>query len=173
MDIDATLTGDITETGKVWEFPMRRHACTTPAVFNGMAFVSDLGRQVYCLNADTGKALWSHSMKGEVWSSILVADGKVYVGSGGSDFSILEAKPVKKVLATIRLDSVSPQPAGAAAWTSALAVAAAEQELAGQGRILLRPSGTEPLIRVMVEGDDPVKVEAIAQRLADLVRELI
>lgn len=103
--IDATLTGDITETGKVWEFPMRRHACTTPAVFNGMAFVSDLGRQVYCLDADTGKELWSHSMKGEVWSSILVADGKVYVGSGGSDFCILEAKPVKKVLATIRLDS--------------------------------------------------------------------
>ncbi|MBP8283959.1 MAG: phosphoglucosamine mutase, partial [Chromatiaceae bacterium] len=53
------------------------------------------------------------------------------------------------------------------------AVAAAEKELAGQGRILLRPSGTEPLIRVMVEGDDPVKVETIAQRLADLVRELI
>nr|MBP9604760.1 phosphoglucosamine mutase [Chromatiaceae bacterium] len=53
------------------------------------------------------------------------------------------------------------------------AVIAAEQELAGQGRILLRPSGTEPLIRVMVEGDDPVKVETIAQRLADLVRELI
>jgi phosphoglucosamine mutase len=53
------------------------------------------------------------------------------------------------------------------------ALAAAEQELAGQGRILLRPSGTEPLIRVMVEGDNPVKVEAIAQRLANLVRELI
>ena len=44
-------------------------------------------------------------MKGEVWSSILVADGKVYVGSGGSDFCIFEAKPSRNVLATIRLDS--------------------------------------------------------------------
>ena len=50
-------------------------------------------------------------------------------------------------------------------------VASAEQELMGQGRILLRPSGTEPLIRVMVEGVDQGKVETIAHRLADLVRE--
>ena len=90
--------------GKVWEYPLRRHACTTPAVFDDLAFVGDLGRKVYCLDADTGKEHWSHAMKGEVWSSILVADGKVYVGSGGSDFCILEAKPVKNVLATIRLD---------------------------------------------------------------------
>jgi len=47
----------------------------------------------------------------------------------------------------------------------------AEQELAGQGRILLRPSGTEPLIRVMVEGSDAEKVNATAKHLADLVRE--
>jgi phosphoglucosamine mutase len=50
-------------------------------------------------------------------------------------------------------------------------VADAERELAGKGRILLRPSGTEPLIRVMVEGENKGKVEAIAQRLADLVRK--
>lgn len=50
-------------------------------------------------------------------------------------------------------------------------VAAAERELAGKGRVLLRPSGTEPLIRVMVEGENKRKVETIAQRLADLVRE--
>jgi len=50
-------------------------------------------------------------------------------------------------------------------------VAAAEKELAGKGRVLLRPSGTEPLIRVMVEGEQKRKVETIAQRLADLVRD--
>ena len=50
-------------------------------------------------------------------------------------------------------------------------VAAAEKELAGKGRVLLRPSGTEPLIRVMVEGENKRKVETIAQHLADLVRD--
>ena len=53
------------------------------------------------------------------------------------------------------------------------AVEQAERELAGQGRILLRPSGTEPLMRVMVEGSDAAKVETIAHRLADLVREQV
>lgn len=51
------------------------------------------------------------------------------------------------------------------------AVFVAEQELAGNGRVLLRPSGTEPLLRVMVEGSDAVLVESLAARLADLVRE--
>jgi phosphoglucosamine mutase len=51
------------------------------------------------------------------------------------------------------------------------AVTAAETELAGAGRVLLRASGTEPLIRVMVEGQDPEKVENIATVLAQAVRD--
>lgn len=47
----------------------------------------------------------------------------------------------------------------------------AEKELAGRGRVLLRPSGTEPLVRIMVEGVDGSQVESLAHRLADLVRE--
>jgi phosphoglucosamine mutase len=53
------------------------------------------------------------------------------------------------------------------------AVFLAEQELAGRGRVLLRPSGTEPLVRVMVEGLDRSQVESLASRLADLVREQV
>jgi phosphoglucosamine mutase len=51
------------------------------------------------------------------------------------------------------------------------AVFLAEKELAGRGRVLLRPSGTEPLLRVMVEGVDRSQVDSLAHRLADLVRE--
>jgi len=50
------------------------------------------------------------------------------------------------------------------------AVREAEQELSEQGRVLLRPSGTEPLIRVMVEGVDGQKVETLAKHLAEVVR---
>jgi len=50
------------------------------------------------------------------------------------------------------------------------AVREAEQELSDQGRVLLRPSGTEPLIRVMVEGVDGQKVETLAHHLAEVVR---
>ncbi|MDD2913718.1 MAG: phosphoglucosamine mutase [Gallionella sp.] len=51
-------------------------------------------------------------------------------------------------------------------------VADVEKELAGKGRVLLRPSGTEPLLRVMVEGEDQSLVEQSAQRIAGVVREL-
>lgn len=50
------------------------------------------------------------------------------------------------------------------------AVAAAEHDLAGRGRVLLRPSGTEPLIRVMVEGQSETQVRTVAETLADVVR---
>jgi phosphoglucosamine mutase len=52
------------------------------------------------------------------------------------------------------------------------AVLDAEKELNGKGRVLLRPSGTEPLLRVMVEGEQQQLVERSAQRIADVVRML-
>ena len=48
-----------------------------------------------------------------------------------------------------------------------------EDELAGEGRILLRASGTEPLLRVMVEGRDGERVDAAAQKLAGAVRKAV
>jgi len=53
----------------------------------------------------------------------------------------------------------------------ATAVAAAEAELADTGRILLRKSGTEPLVRVMVEAPDQAQADAIAHRLAGVVKD--
>ena len=46
-----------------------------------------------------------------------------------------------------------------------------ESELEGRGRLLLRPSGTEPVIRVMVEGDDTVAIDALAGEVADAIRQ--
>jgi phosphoglucosamine mutase len=53
------------------------------------------------------------------------------------------------------------------------AVAKAEAELADSGRVLLRTSGTEPLIRVMVEGQDKSVVESVANKLADTVKKTL
>jgi len=49
-------------------------------------------------------------------------------------------------------------------------VAKVERILEGKGRVLLRPSGTEPLLRVMVEGEDGVLVKQCAERIAEAVR---
>ena len=51
------------------------------------------------------------------------------------------------------------------------AIAAGEQELGSDGRILVRPSGTEPLIRVMAEGPDQAQLDTICHRIADVVKK--
>ncbi|MGB5019999.1 MAG: phosphoglucosamine mutase, partial [Sphingorhabdus sp.] len=52
-------------------------------------------------------------------------------------------------------------------------IAAAEAELAGTGRLVIRPSGTEPVIRVMAEGDDAAQVEAVVDRICDAVKAAV
>ncbi|KLU17340.1 MULTISPECIES: phosphoglucosamine mutase [Xenorhabdus] len=51
-------------------------------------------------------------------------------------------------------------------------VKSVETELNGRGRVLLRKSGTEPLIRVMVEGEDEEQVTVLAHRIADAVKKI-
>jgi len=53
------------------------------------------------------------------------------------------------------------------------AIARAEKKLNGKGRILMRPSGTEPIVRVMVEGDNHILVSSLADDIADVVRQCI
>jgi phosphoglucosamine mutase len=50
------------------------------------------------------------------------------------------------------------------------AVARAEADLKGKGRVLLRPSGTEPVVRVMVEGEDRAHVQQLAEAIATVVK---
>jgi len=46
----------------------------------------------------------------------------------------------------------------------------AEGQLNGRGRLVIRPSGTEPVIRVMAEGDDAGEVERVVDAICDAVR---
>jgi len=51
-----------------------------------------------------------------------------------------------------------------------LAVKSAEEQLGDSGRVILRPSGTEPLIRVTLEGTNETQVLLLAEELANVVR---
>jgi outer membrane protein assembly factor BamB len=111
--IDATPTrsgaagkeGDITSTGLVWSCDLKEHCCSTPSVHDGLVYVADCGKQISCIDAETGKVCWIQEAKGDIWASTLVADGKVYIGTNRKDFWILAAGREKKVLSTVELDS--------------------------------------------------------------------
>ena len=77
--------------------------------------------------------------------------------------------PLPQVLVNVRITKsfdLSAHP------TIAEACRRVESELKGRGRLLLRPSGTEPVIRVMVEGDDTVAIDALADEVADAIRQV-
>ena len=73
---------------------------------------------------------------------------------------------VPQLLKNVRYDGSSPLDAESVK----ACIAEAEQELAGKGRLVIRASGTEPLIRVMAEGDDGQQVERVVDRICDAVR---
>ena len=103
--IDATKTGDTTHTARLWSAPLSRHCCSTPAITAGLAFITDCGGHVHCIDADTGVSYWDHDTRGQMWASPLVADGKVYVGTQQREFWVFAATKEKKILSTVKLES--------------------------------------------------------------------
>mgnify|MGYP003710032625 CR=1 FL=1 len=73
---------------------------------------------------------------------------------------------ITELLKNVRYEGASPLDAP----TVKQAIADAEATLAGRGRLVIRASGTEPLIRVMAEGDDADQVETVVDRICDAVR---
>ena len=101
--IDATKTGDVTRTAEIWSYPLEKHVLSTPAIFNGLVFIADTGRKMHCVEAATGRPLWTHEINGEAWASPYVADGKVYLGTRSGNFYVWAANREKQVLAELDL----------------------------------------------------------------------
>jgi phosphoglucosamine mutase len=87
---------------------------------------------------------------------------------GGRDLA--ERDEMEKLPQRLVNVSVADRDAAARSDSLAQAVRAAEEGLAGRGRVLVRPSGTEPLVRVMVEAPTHEEATTICDRLVELVR---
>ncbi|MGF7169022.1 phosphoglucosamine mutase [Sphingobium xanthum] len=74
-------------------------------------------------------------------------------------------EPVPQLLKNVRFSGGKPLEADSVKSV----IADAEQELNGSGRLVIRPSGTEPVIRVMAEGDDGEQVKRVVERICDAV----
>lgn len=77
--------------------------------------------------------------------------------------------PVPQLLKNVRYSGGSPLDVDSVKQV----IAEAERELEGKGRLVIRASGTEPLIRVMAEGDDAARVEAVVDRICAAVRDAV
>ncbi|HET7300970.1 MAG TPA: phosphoglucosamine mutase [Oleiagrimonas sp.] len=89
----------------------------------------------------------------------------------GRGESVAEAlTPLTKLPQTTINVRVSDGPGRVASAPVQEALAKAREELAGRGRVVLRPSGTEPVVRVTIEAADASEVQDVANRLADVVK---
>ena len=75
--------------------------------------------------------------------------------------------PVPQILRNVRFAGGKPLEHE----TVKAVIAEAEAELAGKGRLVIRPSGTEPVIRVMAEGDDAQQVASVVEHICNAVRK--
>jgi outer membrane protein assembly factor BamB len=99
--IDPTRRGDITESGRIWQYDKIGRSISTAAVADGLVYISDFKGILHCLDIGTGKPDWTFDMMAPVWGSPLVADGKVYLGDQDGDVAVLKAGTEMKKISEI------------------------------------------------------------------------
>jgi outer membrane protein assembly factor BamB len=65
---------------QVWAYDKINRSMSTMAIHNGLLFAADYSGYLYCLDANTGEEYWKYDTSAHIWGSVLVADGRVYVG---------------------------------------------------------------------------------------------
>jgi len=103
--IDATKRGDITETGRIWHYTDIRRSISTASIKDGLLYIPDFSGFVHCLDIATGKQIWMHDMFAAMWSSTMVADGKIYVGDEDGDVVIMQEGREKKIINEVNMGS--------------------------------------------------------------------
>ena len=86
----------------VWQSTGTDRSLATVSVVDDILYVTDYSGYIHCLDAQTGQHHWKQSTESALWSSTLVADGKILVGTEKRDFWITQAGKKKRVLNTIR-----------------------------------------------------------------------
>ena len=98
--IDLTQKGDI--TGKaVWVNKELGRSISTPSVVGDLVFQAEYKGDIHCIDAKTGKIIWTHATNSRIWSSTLVADGKLYCGNEDGELVILKAGREKQLIGKV------------------------------------------------------------------------
>jgi outer membrane protein assembly factor BamB len=99
--IDAKGHGDITASGRIWQYENIGRTLSTVAIADGLLYVAEHAGKIHCLDAETGDVKWIYDTAEEIWSSTLVVDGKVFVGTRRG-ITVLAAGPEERHIADIK-----------------------------------------------------------------------
>lgn len=101
--LDARQRGDVTKTAELWRLGGDdfNDSISTVAVHDGLVFATDSPGFVSCVDLETGRRLWVHDVKTNIWGSPLVADGRVWVQTADGDVFLFAAGREKVLQAKI------------------------------------------------------------------------
>jgi phosphoglucosamine mutase len=110
-----------------------------------------------------------HATTGDGVIAALQVLAAIVEGGKSASETLRLFRPVPQLLRNVKLTAGSNADAVLGLETVRLAIAASEKRLTGRGRLVIRKSGTEALIRIMAEGDDAKEVDAIVAGLVDTI----
>ena len=134
--------------------------------------LEEMQRSGYRLGGEQSGHLIStaHATTGDgVLSAVLLLRAMAEQDASLADLAAIMTR-LPQVMVNVRGVDKTALDGATAVWD---AVAAAEAEMGEAGRVLLRPSGTEPIVRVMVEASTMTEAQQRADALADVVREAL
>ncbi len=95
--------GDVTKTAELWRVGGDdfNDSISTVAVYDGLVFATDSPGFVNCFELETGRRLWVHDVKSNIWGSPLVADGRVWVQTADGDVFLFAAAREKSLVGKV------------------------------------------------------------------------
>jgi len=105
LAVKAGGSGDVTESRRLWQHPKTKQRMGSGVIHDGHIYILNDPGVAECFELESGKLIWEERLRGpaaksDSWSSMVVADGKLYVINQGGDTFVLKASPQFEVLAT-------------------------------------------------------------------------
>ena len=122
----------------LWSYDKIAASISTVAIHDGLVYAAGFDGRLHCLDAETGRCYWVHDAGKPIWGSPLVADGKVYLGTGAQVLWVLAAGKELKVISRIRMRDGDLQHAHGRQWHAVRgheqALVCGGEGLGGEGR---------------------------------------
>ena len=97
-------SGDVTGSHRLWQHEQKNpQRVGSGVIHDGHLYLADATGIMQCITTDTGRVVWKERLGGNLWGSVLLADGRLYVTNLDGETFVIRASPKFELLATNRI----------------------------------------------------------------------